>query len=104
MGLGGGGDVGQRHARGGGLVHHVAARRVDENRVWLHEREAPRIHQVMRLRGARAVQGHEVRALEQLIDQLEAANIVGPFEGSKARQVLISDIAALEQLLEDEKN
>ena len=40
----------------------------------------------------------------RIIDQLEAANIVGPFEGSKARQVLISDIAALQQLLEDEKN
>ncbi|QMU65402.1 MAG: DNA translocase FtsK [Flavobacteriaceae bacterium] len=40
----------------------------------------------------------------RLIDQLEAAGIVGPFEGSKARQVLISDFTALEQLLENEKN
>ena len=35
----------------------------------------------------------------RLIDQLEAAGIVGPFEGSKARAVLISDEYALEQLL-----
>lgn len=40
----------------------------------------------------------------RLIDQLEAAGIIGPFEGSKARQVLISDEHALEQLLENEKN
>lgn len=35
----------------------------------------------------------------RLIDQLEAAGIVGPFEGSKARQVLIQDEMSLEQLL-----
>jgi S-DNA-T family DNA segregation ATPase FtsK/SpoIIIE len=35
----------------------------------------------------------------RLIDQLEAAGIVGPFEGSKAREVLVPDEYALEQLL-----
>ena len=35
----------------------------------------------------------------RLIDQLEAAGVVGPFEGSKARQVLIMDEVSLEQLL-----
>ncbi|NVJ87902.1 MAG: DNA translocase FtsK [Flavobacteriaceae bacterium] len=40
----------------------------------------------------------------RLIDQLEAAGIVGPFEGSKARQVLVPDLVALDQLLENEMN
>ena len=35
----------------------------------------------------------------RLIDQLEAAGIVGSFEGSKAREVLIKDEMSLEQLL-----
>ena len=39
----------------------------------------------------------------RLIDQLEAAKIVGPFEGSKAREVLIKDEMSLEQLLTDLK-
>ncbi|WP_418604018.1 DNA translocase FtsK 4TM domain-containing protein [Hwangdonia sp.] len=38
----------------------------------------------------------------RIIDQLEAAGIVGPFEGSKARQVLIPDLLALDQHLENE--
>ena len=40
----------------------------------------------------------------RIIDQLEAAGIVGSFEGSKAREVLIPDIASLNAFLENEKN
>jgi S-DNA-T family DNA segregation ATPase FtsK/SpoIIIE len=39
----------------------------------------------------------------RIIDQLEASGIIGPFEGSKARQVLIPDEYALEQLLNTEQ-
>ncbi|CAM3506447.1 DNA translocase FtsK [Zobellia roscoffensis] len=38
----------------------------------------------------------------RIVDQLEAAGIVGPFEGSKARQVLVPDLIALDQLLSNE--
>jgi S-DNA-T family DNA segregation ATPase FtsK/SpoIIIE len=40
----------------------------------------------------------------RIVDQLEAAGIIGPFEGSKARQVLIQDEQSLEQLLKDVDN
>jgi S-DNA-T family DNA segregation ATPase FtsK/SpoIIIE len=40
----------------------------------------------------------------RIIDQLEAAGIVGGFEGSKARSVLIPDLVALEQFLNNEQN
>lgn len=40
----------------------------------------------------------------RLIDQLEAAGIVGHFEGSKARQVLVLDERALDEILKNEQN
>ena len=40
----------------------------------------------------------------RIIDQLEASGVVGPFEGSKAREVLIPDEYALEQFLDNLKN
>jgi len=36
----------------------------------------------------------------RIVDQLEFAGILGPFEGSKAREVLITDINHLEQILQ----
>ncbi|NMB72333.1 MAG: hypothetical protein GYA22_09320, partial [Bacteroidales bacterium] len=36
----------------------------------------------------------------RIMDQLEAAGIVGPNEGSKARRVLIADETTLEQILQ----
>ncbi len=35
----------------------------------------------------------------RIVDQLEAAGIIGPFEGSKAREVLFHDMNSLEQFL-----
>jgi len=40
----------------------------------------------------------------RIIDQLEAAGIVGNFEGSKARQVLITDLTSLDQFFKNEES
>jgi S-DNA-T family DNA segregation ATPase FtsK/SpoIIIE len=39
----------------------------------------------------------------RIIDQLEKAGVIGPFEGSKARKVLIKDALSLEQFLNPAK-
>jgi len=36
----------------------------------------------------------------RLVDQMEQAGILGPFEGAKARKVLIPDEVALQQFLD----
>lgn len=36
----------------------------------------------------------------RIVDQLEAAGVLGPFEGSKPRQVLFKDLSSLEQFLQ----
>lgn len=40
----------------------------------------------------------------RIVDQLEAAGIIGPFKGSKAREVIIKDMQVLEQFLSGLKN
>lgn len=40
----------------------------------------------------------------RIVDQLEAAGVIGPFEGSKAREVLIKDMVQLEEILQKLKN
>ncbi|MBX3163779.1 MAG: DNA translocase FtsK 4TM domain-containing protein [Bacteroidetes bacterium] len=40
----------------------------------------------------------------RIVDQLEAAGVIGPFEGSKAREVLIKDMAQMEEIIQRLKN
>ncbi|MCD6066574.1 MAG: translocase FtsK [Bacteroidetes bacterium] len=39
----------------------------------------------------------------RIVDQLEAAGIIGPFEGSKAREVLIKDLSRLDEIIRELK-
>ena len=40
----------------------------------------------------------------RIVDQLEAAGFIGPFEGSKAREVLVKDMAQLDEILQKLRN
>jgi DNA segregation ATPase FtsK/SpoIIIE, S-DNA-T family len=40
----------------------------------------------------------------RIVDQLEAAGVIGPFEGSKAREVLIKDMQQLDEILQKLRN
>jgi len=40
----------------------------------------------------------------RIVDQLEAAGVIGPFEGSKAREVLIKDMMQLDAILQKLRN
>ena len=40
----------------------------------------------------------------RIVDQLEAAGVIGPFEGSKAREVLIKDMSQLDEIIQKIKN
>jgi S-DNA-T family DNA segregation ATPase FtsK/SpoIIIE len=40
----------------------------------------------------------------RIVDQLEAAGFIGPFEGSKAREVLVKDMAQMDEILQKLRN
>ena len=40
----------------------------------------------------------------RIVDQLEAAGFIGPFEGSKAREVLVKDMAQMDEIIQKLKN
>ena len=82
---------------GGGDLGHIA----DEDRDAMFNEAARLI--VMHQQGSASLLQRKLKLgynrAGRIIDQLEAAGIIGPFEGSKARKVLIPDEMSLEQLL-----
>lgn len=85
---------------GGGDIGNIA----DEDRDVLFE-DAARVV-VMHQQGSASLLQRKLKLgynrAGRLVDQLEAAGIIGPFKGSKAREVLIPDEMSLEQLLKSE--
>ncbi len=82
---------------GGSEIGNIA----DEDRDALFEEAARMI--VMHQQGSASLLQRKLKLgynrAGRIIDQLEAAGIIGPFEGSKARKVLVPDEMSLEQLL-----
>lgn len=87
-------EVKEDGGEGGGLM-------ADEDRDALFEDAAKVV--VMHQQGSASLLQRKLKLgynrAGRIVDQLEAAGIVGPFEGSKARQVLVQDEHSLEQLL-----
>ena len=86
---------------------NTPAQEVDQNKIDLRDRdalfdEAARLL-VMHQQGSPSLLQRKLKLgynrAGRLIDQLEAAEVVGAFEGSKAREVLIKDELGLEKLL-----
>ncbi|KAB2814279.1 DNA translocase FtsK [Phaeocystidibacter luteus] len=86
--------VGEESSGGGGAL-------ADEDRDALFE-DAARIV-VIHQQGSASLLQRKLKLgynrAGRIVDQLEAAGIIGPFEGSKARQVLVPDEVSLEQKL-----
>ncbi len=82
---------------GGSEIGNIA----DEDRDVLFEEAARMI--VMHQQGSASLLQRKLKLgynrAGRIIDQLEAAGVIGPFEGSKARKVLVPDEMSLEQLL-----
>src|SRR6185295_3506257 len=68
------------------FVHQLAARRVDQYGGRLHQLEAVRVDEMMRLVGQRDVQGDDVGRADQLIDR-EQADV--HFAGAFGRQIRV---------------
>ena len=79
---------------------HIIIRRTGsfqtDRRAW---HGTPRVRAGRGILGGDASGGRDDRA-GRIIDQLEDAGIIGPFEGSNARKVLVPDEMSLEQMLQ----